>query len=40
VDYALLHQLGTKRMPARPFMGFESGDPAAIGKIFSGYIEG
>ena len=40
VDYALLHQLGAKRMPARPFMGFESGDPAAIGKIFRGYIEG
>jgi phage virion morphogenesis protein len=38
VDYAIFHQLGTKRMEARPIMGFEADDAEAISKILAKYI--
>jgi phage virion morphogenesis protein len=38
VDYALYHQVGTSKMVARPFMGFEPGDAEAISKILADYI--
>ena len=40
LEYAEWLQKGTKRMPARPFLGFEAGDEAAIQKIFARYYSG
>lgn len=39
-EYAIWLQRGTKKMPARPFMGFEPGDAAAISSIFRRHIQG
>lgn len=39
-EYAIWLQKGTRRMPARPFMGFESGDADAIAGIFRRHIQG
>lgn len=38
VNYAIYPQLGTDRMPARPFMGFEPSDPQAIAQIIADYL--
>ena len=39
VRYGIYHQTGTKRMVARPFMGFEKGDAEAISRIIKRYLE-
>ena len=38
VDYGIFHQTGTVKMVARPFLGFEKGDPDAIAKIINRYL--
>lgn len=39
-EYGIFHQTGTRKMVARPFMGFEPDDEANIGEIFQDYIGG
>lgn len=34
LDYAKYHQTGTRRMPARPFLGINKGDSDAIAAVF------
>jgi phage virion morphogenesis protein len=40
VDYAIFHQTGTSKIPARPFMGFEAGDAEEIAQIIADYLGG
>jgi len=39
-EYGIFHQVGTKHMVARPFMGFEPDDAANIAEIFQDHIGG
>jgi len=42
VSYSIFHQVGApgRKLPARPFMGFEADDAAQIGQIFRDHLEG
>lgn len=40
VEYAIWHQTGTRRMPQRRIMGFESGDADAITRFFVMHLRG
>lgn len=42
VEYGIFHQVGApgRKLPARPFMGFEADDGANIGQIFRDHLEG
>lgn len=39
IDYSVWHQLGTKTMPARPFLGINVDDVNAIRTIFNNYLQ-
>ncbi|MEM6432966.1 MAG: phage virion morphogenesis protein [Cyanobacteria bacterium P01_D01_bin.115] len=39
-EYGIWHQIGTKRMPARPYLGFSDEDVSAIDRIFKRHVDG
>lgn len=39
-EYGIWHQLGTKRMPARPYLGFSSEDVTVVQQIFKRHLDG